>query len=395
MSRPTMDRAIEAIEAGDFERAWSCARAMKHEWRFLHDLMAESMLGLVTYIQETLGEEHVGRGLEASHGARLEARHRARSSSATGARSWRRWRPPGGRTPTSGTGPEPGRLHDRGGRREVHLPDEPLRLAASGSGATARYEGEDAYGVTRGGARLVLRPRGLPALLHALRVHERAAADPWYGAAALPVATRPRTSTTIPAPGTGTRTRRTSRTRHWERYGLEQGAAGLSAPGCALVTGAARGIGRAIAVRLAADGLGGGGLRPGRRPCPRPTAGSRSRSTSPMRTPWPGALPIGRVRARPGGGRGRERRDRRHIAPAERLSPESVAARAGREPDRRLPHRAAGHRRDAPAALGPDRGDLLGGRHRRTRGQVVLLGRARRGCSGWCARWRWSWRRSR
>ena len=63
MSRPTMDRAIEAIEAGEFERAWSCARAMQHEWRFLHDLMAESLLGLVTYIQETLGDERRGRGL--------------------------------------------------------------------------------------------------------------------------------------------------------------------------------------------------------------------------------------------------------------------------------------------------------------------------------------------
>ena len=40
---------------------------MKHEWRFLHDLMAESMLGLVTYIQETLGEEHVAEAWEVEH----------------------------------------------------------------------------------------------------------------------------------------------------------------------------------------------------------------------------------------------------------------------------------------------------------------------------------------
>src|ERR1700736_971508 len=51
MARPTMDRAIEAIERGDLTGAVDLCQAMKHEWRFLHDLMAESMLGLVTYNQ--------------------------------------------------------------------------------------------------------------------------------------------------------------------------------------------------------------------------------------------------------------------------------------------------------------------------------------------------------
>src|SRR3954468_7525275 len=37
MSRPTMDRAIEAIEAGDLVEAKALCEAMKHEWRFLHD----------------------------------------------------------------------------------------------------------------------------------------------------------------------------------------------------------------------------------------------------------------------------------------------------------------------------------------------------------------------
>jgi hypothetical protein len=52
MSRPTMDRAIEAIEAGDLARAVELCKGMKHEWRFLHDLMAESVLGLITFVQE-------------------------------------------------------------------------------------------------------------------------------------------------------------------------------------------------------------------------------------------------------------------------------------------------------------------------------------------------------
>src|SRR4051794_12574263 len=66
MSRPTMDRAIEAIEAGDSELALELCRDMRHEWRFLHDLMAESMLGLVTYIQGKLGDDGVAGAWEES-----------------------------------------------------------------------------------------------------------------------------------------------------------------------------------------------------------------------------------------------------------------------------------------------------------------------------------------
>src|SRR5215470_15260599 len=66
MSRPTMDRAIEAIEAGNSELALELCRGMRHEWRFLHDLMAESMLGLVTYIQDKMGDEGVREAWEES-----------------------------------------------------------------------------------------------------------------------------------------------------------------------------------------------------------------------------------------------------------------------------------------------------------------------------------------
>jgi hypothetical protein len=107
LSRPTMDRAIEAIEAGDTERALELCRAMKHEWRFLHDLMAESMLGLVTYIQEAFGEEHVAeawtrsmeRGWRSDTGEimRRDRRQIVEALAAT-------WRAHS----TSGVGPEPG-----------------------------------------------------------------------------------------------------------------------------------------------------------------------------------------------------------------------------------------------------------------------------------------------
>jgi hypothetical protein len=59
MSRPTMDRAIEAIDAGEIDRARALCAEMKDEWRMLHDLMAESVLGLVTYVQEQEGDEGV------------------------------------------------------------------------------------------------------------------------------------------------------------------------------------------------------------------------------------------------------------------------------------------------------------------------------------------------
>jgi len=59
LSRPTMDRAIEAMEAGELERARELCNDMKREWLMLHDLMAESVLGLVTFIQDELGDEGV------------------------------------------------------------------------------------------------------------------------------------------------------------------------------------------------------------------------------------------------------------------------------------------------------------------------------------------------
>src|SRR5258707_15826138 len=59
LSRPTMDRAIEAIDAGDLERARRLCEEMKHEWRYLHDLMAGGLLGLISFVQERLGDEGV------------------------------------------------------------------------------------------------------------------------------------------------------------------------------------------------------------------------------------------------------------------------------------------------------------------------------------------------
>ena len=45
LSRPTMDKAIEAMERGDIDRAKALCEEMKHEWRFLHDLMVQASPG--------------------------------------------------------------------------------------------------------------------------------------------------------------------------------------------------------------------------------------------------------------------------------------------------------------------------------------------------------------
>src|ERR671931_1523969 len=61
MSRPTMDRAIEAIEAGDLEQAKALCEEMKHEWRFLHDMMVDGIAASMTWVKENYGEEELGR----------------------------------------------------------------------------------------------------------------------------------------------------------------------------------------------------------------------------------------------------------------------------------------------------------------------------------------------
>jgi hypothetical protein len=109
LSRPTMDRAIEAIEAGDLEAAKARCEEMKHEWLMLHDLMAESILGLISFVQDKLGDEGVAdawtqcteRGWHRHHDAirRVDRRQLVLMLAAT-------WRAHSG----SGVGEHPGRF---------------------------------------------------------------------------------------------------------------------------------------------------------------------------------------------------------------------------------------------------------------------------------------------
>jgi hypothetical protein len=148
MSRPTMDRAIEAIDRGDLDEARALCEAMKHEWRALHDLMVEGIAGLITFVQERLGDEGVRDAWESGNERgwkrdvetidRIDRRTVVELLAAT-------WRAHS----CSGTGPHPGAF-------TITEDDEKFTFAMNpcGSGQRlvrkGRYEGPDAFGTTNG-----------------------------------------------------------------------------------------------------------------------------------------------------------------------------------------------------------------------------------------------------
>ncbi len=64
MSRPTMEKAIEAIDAGDLEKAKELCRAMAKEGIPLHNLYLDWAASLLTFIQENFGGEQLQKALE-------------------------------------------------------------------------------------------------------------------------------------------------------------------------------------------------------------------------------------------------------------------------------------------------------------------------------------------
>jgi hypothetical protein len=107
LSRPTMDRAVEAIDRGELDQARSLCLEMKHEWQMLHDLMASGVLDLVSFIQQRLGDdgvaqawsESMGRGWRRHHDAIVALDRRALVELLAG--TWRAHS-------CSGVGPNPG-----------------------------------------------------------------------------------------------------------------------------------------------------------------------------------------------------------------------------------------------------------------------------------------------
>jgi hypothetical protein len=59
MSRPTMERAIEAIDRGELEEAKRLCEEMKWEGQFMHDMLIDGIAGLISFVKEELGDEGV------------------------------------------------------------------------------------------------------------------------------------------------------------------------------------------------------------------------------------------------------------------------------------------------------------------------------------------------
>ena len=59
MVRPTMERAIEALDRGDAEEAKRLCEEMRHESQFMHDLLVDGTAGLISFIKERLGDDGV------------------------------------------------------------------------------------------------------------------------------------------------------------------------------------------------------------------------------------------------------------------------------------------------------------------------------------------------
>jgi len=221
LSRPTMDRAIEALEAGDTARAKELCEEMKHEWRYLHDLMAESILGLVTYVQEELGEEHVAgawersmrRGWRRDTGEAL-SRDRRQIVEALAA-TWRAHS-------TSGTGPHPGAF-------TIEEDDEKFtfRMNPCGSGQRlwrrGMYRGEDPYGVTREAHDWSYDRAGFPLYCTHCTFMNELMPIRWYGMPMYP-SEPPGDYDRDPCTWYWYKDPAAIPDRYWKRYGLERGA---------------------------------------------------------------------------------------------------------------------------------------------------------------------------
>ena len=130
MSRPTMERAAEAIDRGDAEEAKSLCEAMKHESQFMHDLLVDGMAGLISFVKERLGDEGVREAWEWSldrswrHSVgtidRADRRQIAAGAGGDLARALDQRRRA-----------QSGCVRDRRGRGEAHLHHEPVRLRAA------------------------------------------------------------------------------------------------------------------------------------------------------------------------------------------------------------------------------------------------------------------------
>ena len=221
MSRPTMDRAIEAIEAGDLEQAKALCEAMKHEWRFLHDMMVDGIAASMTLGQGELRRGGGRRVAALGHGALLEAQRRRRSTSATARRSCSCSPPRGGRTRRSGTGPQPGAF-------TIEEDDEKVtfRMNPCGSGQRlwrmGRYEGANGHAVMEEEHDWAYNRKGFPIYCtHCTFMNEMLPIQ-WIGYPVYP-SDPPGDFDRDPCTWYWYKDPADIPDRHWERYGLERG----------------------------------------------------------------------------------------------------------------------------------------------------------------------------
>jgi hypothetical protein len=147
MSRPTMDRVIEAIDRGDSEAAKRLCEEMKYEGQFMHDMLVDGIAGLISYVKDKLGDEGVEEAwefsLERGWKPTVEAIDRAdrRFIAKALAATWRAHS-------TSGVGPKPGAF-------EISEDEEKLTFTMNPCGSGQRLVrlgryGEGGYGRTDG-----------------------------------------------------------------------------------------------------------------------------------------------------------------------------------------------------------------------------------------------------
>src|SRR5258706_10358272 len=217
MSRPTMDRAIEAIEAGELDRAVELCDAMRSEWRVLHDLMTEQILGLVTFIQERLGDEGVAEAWQSSmnRGWKNELgvimrRDRKKIAEALAA-TWRAHS-------LSGKGREPAAF-------TVTEDEEKLTFTMNPCGSGQRlwrlgkYRGENAYGVTAQAHDWSYGRAGFPLYCTHCSFMNELLPIRWYGAPLYP-SDPPDDYDRDPCIWYWYKDPERIPARHWERYGL-------------------------------------------------------------------------------------------------------------------------------------------------------------------------------
>jgi hypothetical protein len=219
LSRPTMDRAIEAIDRGDLEAAKRLCSAMKHEWRFLHDLMAENMLGLVTFIQERFGEDQVGAAWTDSleRGWRKDAgqiaEHDRREIVKALAATWRAHS-------VSGTGEHPGAFTIEEDEEKFTF-----RMNPCGSGQRlwrrGKYEGPDGYGTTLEAHDWSFGRKDFPLYCTHCSFMNESLPIKWYGAPLYP-ADPPTDFDRDPCTWYWYKDPAAIPARHWERYGLQK-----------------------------------------------------------------------------------------------------------------------------------------------------------------------------